>query len=49
MNIILFGAGGFIGKNLAVKLIKDLKNNITAVDKSKYFFEDMDESVLPKM
>ncbi len=49
MNIILFGAGGFIGKNLAVKLIKDLKNNITAVDKSKYFFEDMDESVLEKI
>lgn len=39
MKIILFGAAGFIGTNLTIKLACDSKNEITLVDKSKAFFE----------
>jgi len=44
MNILIFGAAGFIGTNLTMNLAKDKKNNITVIDyDSKYFknIEDM--------
>lgn len=37
MNIIIFGAGGFIGKNLTLKLAENTQNQITVIDKSKKF------------
>lgn len=38
MNILLFGAAGFIGTNLALKLKEDPNNQITAVDVNQDFF-----------
>lgn len=38
MNILLFGAAGFIGTNLALKLMEDSNNKITLVDVNKDFF-----------
>jgi len=38
MNIVLLGAAGFIGTNLALNLIKNKENQVTLVDKSKTFF-----------
>lgn len=35
MNIIILGAAGFIGTNLAVELSKDKRNRITLVDRNK--------------
>ena len=40
MNIILLGAAGFIGKNLAIKLSKNCENRITLIDRTKDFFAD---------
>lgn len=42
MNIILFGAAGFIGKNLTLELAKDLENTLILVDKKKEFFSDIE-------
>lgn len=39
MNVILLGAAGFIGTNLAIKLSEDGKNDITLVDRSVTFFD----------
>ena len=41
MNIILLGAAGFIGKNLAIKLSQDNNNFITLVDKEEEYFNDI--------
>lgn len=38
MNILLLGAAGFIGTNLTIELAKNSSNQITLVDKSKFFF-----------
>ena len=38
MNIIILGAAGFIGTNIALKLLKDESNKITLVDTNKKFF-----------
>lgn len=38
MNILILGAAGFIGTNLAIALAKDPANKITLVDKSRLFF-----------
>lgn len=38
MNIILFGAAGFIGTNLALKLGQDSQNRITLADVNKEYF-----------
>lgn len=46
MNIILFGAAGFIGKNLVRNLIQNKENHITLVDKSKAFFSDIEKKML---
>ncbi len=42
MNIILFGAAGFIGKNLVLKLQKNAEDNIILLDKSKKYFSDIE-------
>ena len=42
MNIILLGAAGFIGTNLAIQLAKDNENHITLVDKSRMFFSTIE-------
>lgn len=34
MNVLILGAGGFIGKNLAISLAKNNDINLTLVDKS---------------
>lgn len=41
MKIILFGAGGFIGINLTIELAKDERNEITLIDRSMDFFENI--------
>lgn len=41
MNIIIFGAAGFIGTNLISKLSEDPNNRIIAVDHNKDFFSDI--------
>lgn len=41
LNILLLGAGGFIGKNLLIKLAKDKNHMISAVDKRKDYFNDL--------
>ena len=38
MNIIVLGAAGFIGTNLAINLAKDKTNKITLVDQSLSYF-----------
>lgn len=47
MNIILFGGGGFIGKNLAVRLCENRENRLTMVDRKKEFFADIKNSLFP--
>lgn len=42
MNIIMLGAAGFIGKNLAIRLSKEWDNRITLVDVKKDFFYSKD-------
>lgn len=49
MNSILFGAGGFIGKNLAIKLSKNSENRLTLVDKKKEFFIDIKNDLSSNM
>lgn len=38
MNVLILGAAGFIGTNLAIELAKDASNKITLVDKSRSYF-----------
>ena len=38
MKILLLGAAGFIGTNLAIELAKDKKNEILLIDRNKLFF-----------
>ncbi len=42
MNIILFGAAGFIGKNLTLELAKESGNTLILVDKKREFFSDIE-------
>ncbi len=41
MNIIILGAAGFIGTNLALKLADDENNKITLVDSKKEYFHHL--------
>ena len=41
MNIMILGAAGFIGTNLAIELAQDKKNNITLVDKKEEYFSNI--------
>lgn len=47
MNILILGAGGFIGTNLTLKLAEEKSNIITLVDKSKGYFI-FDETECPE-
>ena len=39
MNIVLIGAAGFIGTNLALTLAQNDKNKITLVDRKAEYFD----------
>lgn len=41
MNIAIWGAAGFIGTNLTVRLAQEPTNHITIIDKEKIFFKDI--------
>lgn len=41
MNILLLGAAGFIGTNLAIELAKDTANHITLVDRKAEYFSNI--------
>lgn len=43
MNIVILGAAGFVGTNLAIKLCQDCKNKVTLVDYKKEFFSPIIE------
>ena len=43
MNIIILGAAGFIGTNLAIQLSKNQNNKLTLVDREKYFFQNIEK------
>lgn len=43
MNIIILGAAGFIGTNLAIQLSKNRNNRITLVDRKKEYFFNMEK------
>ena len=47
MNIILFGAAGFIGKNLIIRLVQNKNNKFILVDKSKSYFSDIMNYLTP--
>lgn len=49
MNIILLGAAGFIGTNLALKLAENKKNNITLVDTNINYFSHLYAMNLPNV
>ena len=42
MNIIIFGAAGFIGINLTRELCKDRRNFITVVDRNRTYFKPIE-------
>ena len=41
MNILILGASGFIGTNLTMKLVENLDNHITLIDKRIDYFSDI--------
>lgn len=43
MNILIWGAAGFIGTNLTIKLLQDPENILTLVDCKKEYFSDIKE------
>ena len=46
MNIIILGAAGFIGTNLAIRIANGKRNKITLVDKSKSYFSSLEKMQL---
>lgn len=49
MNIIVLGAAGFIGTNLAIKLSAEGTNRLTLVDRDPKYFETLKEMNLPNV
>lgn len=49
MNIIIFGAAGFIGTNLVIELAKDKGNEITLVDKDRMYFKTIEGLNIPNL
>lgn len=49
MKILILGAAGFIGTNLTLHLAKELKNQITLVDKHKEYFRDIENKHFPNV
>ena len=43
MNVILLGAAGFIGTNLAIRLSETGRDHITLIDKDKSFFKHIEK------
>lgn len=43
MNILIFGAAGFIGTNMVIRLLKDKNNIVTAVDVNKDYLKHLEE------
>ena len=43
MNVLILGAAGFIGTNLTLKMAENKKNQITVVDKSRYYFKNIEK------
>lgn len=46
MNIIILGAAGFIGTNLAIRIANEKENKITLVDKDKSYFSSLEKMKL---
>lgn len=46
MNILIIGAAGFIGTNLALKLIEDKNNKLTLIDKNACHFKILEDQNL---
>lgn len=44
MNVLIFGAAGFIGTNLTKHLLADMNNHLTLVDKDISYFGNLTES-----
>ena len=49
MKIIIWGAAGFIGKNLTMTLAATNQFQLTLVDKHKEFFFPIDEKLAPNI
>lgn len=49
MNIAIIGAAGFIGTNLAIELIKEEKNRITAIDEKISYFSNYPQGAPDKV
>lgn len=49
MNILILGASGFIGTNLAIKLAEDENNKITLVDKQIEYFANIQKFYFPNI
>ena len=49
MNILILGASGFIGTNLAIKLAEDENNKITLVDKHIEYFTNIQRFNFPNV
>lgn len=47
MNIIILGAAGFVGTNLAIQLSANLSNKLTLVDASEKYFDTIKSLHLP--
>lgn len=45
MKITILGAAGFIGTNLALKLVEDTKNEIVLIDEKKEYFDECVTSI----
>lgn len=45
MNILIVGAGGFIGKNLTINLSKNKNNNITLIDLNSNNFKNIENKI----
>lgn len=49
MNVLLLGAAGFIGTNLAIKFAENKKDRITLVDKNKTYFSKIEKFNFPNV
>lgn len=49
MNTLILGAAGFIGTNLTIKLVENIDNHITLIDKRIDFFSDIKKFCFPNV
>ena len=45
MNLLILGAAGFIGTNLAIQLAGNIEDKITLVDKNEDYFFNIEVSL----